>query len=1427
MWEDEFDDQQVDLSKLPDNIDLSGLPDQDEESSLLDKFINPLTTLPSRIGKNISDLITEPTLASSPTGEGGFGDFFKTNILAPARGFYGGIHEGLGNLISEATAPVNAIPMAFSGGSSLAARKGLSTLAKGLTLGEKFTSAPTAGHGLYETFRPDASMSERAMGLAEIGGGILGMNAKVPQIGKQITGEIPPEIPGNIFPDDIPVRRAADTNINGEKPKLRLNLDGTYSPQDNPNIKINVKTGTIRIGDESLTSSKSTDDINEPSFMRDKVSNFDDYVERQLMKVKDIDEALDNFNHWDVELDYAKKGGNSDEIERTGFYRDVALDKYRQLKGTNKSSEMRVPKTKNIAMGGADPEVLDVLGTALYAKGGPSTVVKELFQNAADERKLSGTNEPIKIAFRYSPSHPQTGVRSNSVVVKDYGRGMTANDLYTIFSDVGKSGKRGESGASGGFGFAKAAPFLGGNYMRVESITIENGQTVRHTFEGNPQQFKNQKVGVPVNTEIVPDNTPTGFKVETFFPENQSLYDADKLLKHTVENSPGLTGIQTYNDYHSTDEYLNKFLKGEPDKYDADYIENLQGKNIPAQVDTISLPEADIDIHYELDNLERRNAKLVLLNNGLYALNKNVYFGQHDVPHVPGRIIANIRSKIAEGKEGYPFTANREAVSEKLSDAISEWITENITKGAEKRRISELQEVFDGLTPRYGNKFVILDSGSRYTPQELFNLNASSAMNTISDTMGKMLEELGQMFVFEALGTTEKYGFNIVEHTKGGINIPSPKDGGKFAVLINPLGAAILHADSPLNAAQRIVHTILHEFTHNLARSEGGEYTWKLSQVYSRFDLEKQLHARNKILNSIIGPDGNYAPEFQKLLQEYTTSRGRSETTPDLLGREAESSYIAQQGPKGTSGGSGPDGTGTTVGQTILVRSNTLTPQILKQLREGGFEFVEMTGDGKFRFRQTGQGGPQPILETEIGNSQPTRARAAAGGNIGGNAIPPTNNTGGTGGNIPPPSGGQTSGGRRRHPFVEAYNLPRGLMASIDFSAPLRQGLPLIHKKEFWTSLDDMFRAFGSEAAYEQIQNEIKQRPLFRSRQGPRGRVLPSFAEQAGLKLTDLTDLSSREENIMSTWAEKVPGVRRSNRAYTVFLNKLRADTFESLVRNGSVFGADAQVNIPLARSLADFVNTSTGRGHLSKLESSAVVLNSFLFSPRLMASRLRMLDPRRYIFGDPFVRREALKSLFAVAAVGNTVGQLISMSGGEVNNDPNSADFGKARIGDTRIDPWGGFQQYIVAANRLLRPGFAGVGEPTQSGAVPLDLATGMAAKGGQSITSSRSGKEYDLWNQKGPYDPTHMDAVLRFTRGKIHPVLGFAWSLFNRRKEMSGKDMNFSTVNPMENSISQRFIPIIMQDIYELAQTDPYLLPLAVPASFGMGIQSYDPEE
>lgn len=404
--------------------------------------------------------------------------------------------------------------------------------------------------------------------------------------------------------------------------------------------------------------------------------------------------------------------------------------------------------------------------------------------------------------------------------------------------------------------------------------------------------------------------------------------------------------------------------------------------------------------------------------------------------------------------------------------------------------------------------------------------------------------------------------------------------------------------------------------------------------------------------------------------------------------------------------------------------------------------------------------------------------------------------------------------------LMEAANIPRTLLASMDMSAPLRQGLGLIHKKAFWTSLGPMLDAFKSESAYQRIQGAITEDPIFQKRVTANGQIKPSFAEEAGLKLTSLNNMMQREESMMSSIAEKVPGVRPSNRAYTVFLNKLRADTFKQMTTDYGVFsGINLRNNVKMAKDIASFVNTASGRGDLGSLENSAKALSTVLFSPRLMASRIGMMaqgaravfSPEVYMMSQPSVKREYLKSLFAIAAVGNGFTQLMRLGGGTVETDPASSDFGKAKIGDTRIDPYGGFQQMIVAAQRLMPQ---------------LDLSSmGLGEIGGK-MKSSTSGREYDLNNPKfGQSD--RMDVLMRFMRGKTNPIINFGWGLLAGSKEMSGKKMDFTTANPFENAIAQRFLPMLSQDIYDLInnETTPTGGKIigGVAASLGMGSQTY----
>jgi hypothetical protein len=484
----------------------------------------------------------------------------------------------------------------------------------------------------------------------------------------------------------------------------------------------------------------------------------------------------------------------------------------------------------------------------------------------------------------------------------------------------------------------------------------------------------------------------------------------------------------------------------------------------------------------------------------------------------------------------------------------------------------------------------------------------------------------------------------------------------------------------------------------------------------------------------------------------------------------------------------------------IGTRAYSKQPPSLEQIKEAklkGYEFVgEVDDKGRFVFTKVSDKPLDvPLLEADVAKARPTKRNIEAG------------------------RVGPLADVKKANPVAEAINLPRAIMASNDLSAPLRQGLGLIHKKAFWKAIPSMFKAYGSEDVFRAMQDEIASRPLFQKRVvkelNDNGdeviKTLPSFADDAGLKLTDLTDLSSREEALMSTWAEKVPGVRRSNRAYTIFLNKLRADTFEDLVKKGQVFGVDSKTNLPLARELANFVNTATGRGDLGKLESSAVALNSMFFSPRLIASRLQMLNPMYYITANPMVRKEALKSLAAITAFGNTIGQLGKLAGGTVEADPASSDFGKLKFGDVRVDPFGGFQQYVVLMNRL---------SPES-----------INPYGGR-MKSSTTGQEYKFSEHKFGRS-TKLDVAGRFAEQKLNPIASFVTGMA-RGKNFRGEPFN------LPDEVAQRFMPILMQDLIELATENPELLPgvaqlikgedlkpqnlpLAIPSAFGMSVQKY----
>lgn len=439
----------------------------------------------------------------------------------------------------------------------------------------------------------------------------------------------------------------------------------------------------------------------------------------------------------------------------------------------------------------------------------------------------------------------------------------------------------------------------------------------------------------------------------------------------------------------------------------------------------------------------------------------------------------------------------------------------------------------------------------------------------------------------------------------------------------------------------------------------------------------------------------------------------------------------------------------------------------------------------------------EPLIDTETGEqlnlNQPT------------NNLPPTNK------DIPKLLNESNDAARLASPqqkeslYAKIRNANRTLLTAYDFSAPGRQGMGLITHPEYWKSFKGMFDAWGSDKAYRMGQDAIindksglfkpKETPLVnvkgepiidKSTGLPKTKSQPSFAEQAGLDLTDMVD--KNEEIFRSKIAEKLPGVKASNRAYIAFLNKARADVFKKLVQQ-----AGAENNLPLAKQIADSINISTGRGKLGVENSTTAIraLNEIFFAPKLMSSRVQMysrvLNPKLYTEMNPVLRKEALRSLFGIVGTGMLVGELTRLGGATVSNDLTNTDFRKIKIGNTRFDPFAGLQQYGVATAKLLL---------------------------GQS-TSSTSGNTTDL--TAGRFgQQTRADIATQFMTNKLAPIPSFVWAWMNN-KEFDGQPFE------IKRALMMRTVPIVMQDLYDLAKEDPNLIPAGLLPVFGVGAQTY----
>jgi hypothetical protein len=355
----------------------------------------------------------------------------------------------------------------------------------------------------------------------------------------------------------------------------------------------------------------------------------------------------------------------------------------------------------------------------------------------------------------------------------------------------------------------------------------------------------------------------------------------------------------------------------------------------------------------------------------------------------------------------------------------------------------------------------------------------------------------------------------------------------------------------------------------------------------------------------------------------------------------------------------------------------------------------------------------------------------------------------------------------------EIANFNRAALATADMSGWFRQNVipAFSHPIKTAKLAPRITKSFFSNFQAEKIDAQLRDSPT----RYLKDRAKLVFRELDGIPQT-------REESFMSRFIEKVPGVKiivkASNRNMTSMGNLIRDSLFDDFLRkypNATAAELKAYANI---------LNVTTGIGDLGRFASVANELSFGFFAPKLAVSRFQTPYMIAKHWKLPRVRKQAIRDIGGFVATGTTIITLAKLAGLETSDDPMSADWGKIKSGNMRVDIWGGFQQpaRFVAATGM------GLYEK---------IATG----------------ETD-------YDP--VEAFGRMASYKMSPFIGMGRALYTGKTAV-GEEVNVPQA--MANSL----IPLIIQDIRDTYKLEG--LGKAATAGglafIGVGVNTYEDSE
>jgi hypothetical protein len=385
---------------------------------------------------------------------------------------------------------------------------------------------------------------------------------------------------------------------------------------------------------------------------------------------------------------------------------------------------------------------------------------------------------------------------------------------------------------------------------------------------------------------------------------------------------------------------------------------------------------------------------------------------------------------------------------------------------------------------------------------------------------------------------------------------------------------------------------------------------------------------------------------------------------------------------------------------------------------------------------------------------------------------------------------------------LDILGLPRAFQSSWDYSMPLRQAviLTIAHPTQAIPALGRMFKAsiplpeIGGFKPLEKFKGSVGEEYAQRMNKQIWNRKNAQVYSRMKLEITSINKyagLVGREESFQTKLANWIPGIKQSQQNAITYLNQMRADIADLFINKWERENYNYTDKDLVA--LGKYINIASGRGDVGALKGISPALNTLIYSTRLIASRVEL--PYILVTATPAVRKEIIRDLAISTSLGLTILSALKLSGAaDVQLNPRSTDFGKIRVGNSRVDIWGGFLPYV----RFITA-FAGA-------MAQQDMKTTAKTQYGQA-TYWQSG-----WN-----------ALTQLARGKLSPAAGFVIDLADS-KNFIGQEMDASKATVTREAWS-RFMPFFIQDMTDgVRQTGLVGGFMASPGLFGTGMQSYE---